>query len=504
MAVYVVFLAISVFVSAGLVWGVRRVSSRFGLAKPPQSERHIHSRAIPRLGGVAIVATFVAVFSLYLLAARHGLGQLPAIDKFYRLVLPALGLFTAGLVDDLKGLSARTKLLIEIAGGACLYFGGMGFTCFGWPGAAPLVSSGLCLLATVTWVVLICNAMNLIDGLDGLAAGAALFSMVTIFTLALIGGRPGVAMATAVLGGSLFGFLIFNFNPASIFLGDSGSLFLGFMLSGFVMTESHGQKTLVSTLLIPLVAFSLPLTDVALSVLRRFLSGHSLFGADREHIHHKLLDLGLSQRQAVIILYAVSAACAVVSLSLLYATRLLLIPVIGFLTLGVFFFLRRLGYHEFAEVQRMGQRVVWQKELLARNIAVRKIAARLQRTRSLNRALELLETCLRNDFDGYKVVLTSEFTEDMLLESPRPVFAQKFWDHSPHERVVITVGLTTPSFGSVGTLSLHRSVAAELPIDADLFTSELRRSFGLALENCGLQPRPSLTLVQNEQIAVGD
>ncbi|MBZ5524448.1 MAG: undecaprenyl/decaprenyl-phosphate alpha-N-acetylglucosaminyl 1-phosphate transferase [Acidobacteriia bacterium] len=490
--------------SACLTWCVRGIATRFGLAFSPQSARHIHTRPIPRLGGIAIVTTFVVVFSLYLFSARHGLGQPPAIDKFYKLMLPALALFVTGLVDDVKGLSARAKLLVEVGGGACLYFGGLGFTCFTWPAAGALVSAALCLMATVAWVVLVCNAMNLIDGLDGLAAGAALFSMVTIFTLALIGGRPGVAMATAVLGGSLFGFLIYNFNPASIFLGDSGSLFLGFMLSGFVMTESHSQKTMVASVLVPLVAFALPLTDVALSMLRRFLSGHSLFGADREHIHHKLLELGLTQRQAVMILYGFSAACAVLSLSLLYTTRLLLIPVIGILVLLLFFLLRRLGYHEFAEVQRIGQRVAWQKELLARNITVRKVAARLQKTRSLTRTVELLETCLRKDFDGFKVVLDPEFMQGMLQESARPVFAQKFWDQTQHERVVFTLNLTTPSFGTVGTLSLHRSVEAELPIDADLFTRELRRSFGMALENCAQQPKPQLKLVQEGQMAVGE
>ena len=456
---------------------------------------------------MAIVATFVTVFSLYLHVAKHGIGQPPAIDKFFWLVLPALGLFAAGLVDDLKGLSARAKLLIEMGGGVSLYLGGMGFTCFLWHAASPLLSSAFCLLATVAWVVLICNAINLIDGLDGLAAGAALFSMVTIFTLALIGGRPGVAMAAAVLGGALFGFLIFNFNPASIFLGDSGSLFLGFMLSGFVMTESHSQPTMTGSVLVPLVAFALPLTDVALSVLRRFLSGRSLFGADREHIHHKLLELGLTQRQAVMILYGCSAVCAVLSLSLLYSSRLLLLPVIGLLVLGVFFFLRRLGYHEFAEVQRVGRRVAWQKELMARNIAVRKTAARLQKAGSMHRALELLESCLRQDFDGFEVSLHPEFTKLVFDEDSRAV-ARRFWDQSPHERIIFTFGLTAPSYGPAGHLSLYRNLDAELPIDADLFTRELRRAFGMALENCAQQPRTALKLVQAEavaeQMAVGE
>jgi hypothetical protein len=255
---------------------------------------------------------------------------------------------------------------------------------------------------------------------------------------------------------------------------------------------------MVGTVLVPLVAFALPLTDVGLSLLRRFLSGHSLFGADREHIHHKLLELGLTQRQAVMILYGFSAVCAVLSLSLLYSSRLLLVPVIGLLVLGLFFFLRRLGYHEFAEVQRVGQRVASQKELMARNIAVRKIAARLKRAHNINLALELLEGCLHQDFDGFEVILEPEFMEKAMQQEYQPVFVRKFWNESPHDRVIFTLGLSSPLRGAVGQISLFRNMEAELPIDADLFTRELRRAFGMALENCAQASGQPLKLLPKE------
>ncbi|MBZ5534100.1 MAG: undecaprenyl/decaprenyl-phosphate alpha-N-acetylglucosaminyl 1-phosphate transferase [Acidobacteriia bacterium] len=481
---FVVFLLLSIVVAAVLTRIVRDLANRYGLVSRPESARHLHTRAIPRLGGVALLLTFITVFGGYLFVARYGLASAPAADKFVKLVLPAVVLFIAGLVDDLKGLNAPTKLLIEIAGGASLYFGGMGFTCFQWSGADPAVNSAICLLATVFWVVLICNAMNLIDGLDGLAAGASLFSMVTIFTLALIGQRPGVAMATVVMGGALVGFLVFNFSPASIFLGDSGSLFLGFMLSGFVMAESQSQKTITSAVLVPVIAFALPLTDTAMSVLRRFLSGHSLFGADREHIHHKLLDLGLTHRQAVWILYGVSAMFAVLSLFIFVIgpNRLLFIPAVFSLVFLLFFGLRRLGYHEFAEARRIWHRAAWQKELMARNIEVRKIAARLRTTTSFPEALNLLESCLRGSFDGFEIVLLPEWAHIAFPGQAHQPGVKRFWNETACERMLFSFALSTAASGTVGCLSLYRSLDADLPIDVDFFEHELRGALGRVLE----------------------
>ena len=226
-------------------------------------------------------------------------------------------------------------------------------------------------------VVLICNAINLIDGLDGLAAGAALFSMVTIFTFALVNGRHGSALAVTILAGANLGFLVFNFNPASIFLGDSGSLFIGFMLSGLVMSESGQQSDPLHSILVPVISLALPLTDLLLTVVRRYLSGHSLFGADREHIHHKLLALGLSQRQVVAVLYGVSALFAVMSLAFLYPSRLVAVPVMAIIVLFVFFGIRPLNYHEFDELERFALRLRQQKQIAASNIAVHKAADQL-------------------------------------------------------------------------------------------------------------------------------
>lgn len=401
---YVVSFAVSVVASALATWCVRNIARRYGLAMPKPASRHIHSTPTPRLGGVAVFSTFSLVFGVCWLAGLHGWMARLTSPTASRIALISVAFFAIGLLDDLKALSAWTKLAVQIGGAGALYLSGIHFGLSASHAFSPGVSHFLCWLLTTFWVVLICNAINLIDGLDGLAAGAALFSMITIFSLALAN-VPGVAFSTAVLAGSVVGFLIFNFNPASIFLGDGGSLFVGFMLSGLVLAEAQQQKSSLDGVFVPLIAFALPLTDVAVSVVRRFLSGHSLFGADREHIHHKLLELGLTQRQVVWILYSFAGGCALLSLLLVRGTDAVLFPVIGILLLGVFFGMRKLDYHEFTEFRRLWKRVAQQRKVFARNIAVRKAAARLETTHDSRTLLKILESCLREDFDGFEIII---------------------------------------------------------------------------------------------------
>lgn len=176
------FLA-SILVSACLTWWVRNLAQRLGLVKLPDSSRHIHSTPIPRLGGFAVFTSFLALFVAYLFAARHGWGFAPHNSDVIRIVIIATAFFLVGLVDDLISVTPWMKLAVEIGGGVALYLCGIHFGfCSAHLGGHG--SEAICLGLTVLWVVLICNAINLIDGLDGLAAGAALFSMVTIFTLA--------------------------------------------------------------------------------------------------------------------------------------------------------------------------------------------------------------------------------------------------------------------------------------------------------------------------------
>ena len=488
MAVFLLFLSSGIILATLLTWLIRHVANRYGLSYAPSSSRHLHTSPIPRLGGVAIFFTFLVLYAIYRFAGSRGWPAQPLNSDVFKVLLPASGLFLVGLFDDLRGLTAKVKLLAQLAGGCCLFYSGLHFISFHWYGAPAIVNSGISLLTTVFWVVLVCNAINLIDGLDGLASGAALFSMATIFTVALVEGRSGVAVSTLILGGAMLGFLVFNFNPASIFLGDGGSLFVGFMLSGFVLAEAQKQTTIKESLAIPLISLAVPLTDTALSVLRRFLSGHSLFGADREHIHHKLLELGLSQRQVVWILYGVSASCAVLSLSLLHRSRLVVLPVVGILLLLIFFGVRKLGYHELAEFQRLWRRAAQQKEVFARDILVRKAITELRKLHNFDRVIQVLENCLKRDFDGFELVLDpgAFLNEKEKMLRARPI--ERVWRNGYEEKVTFTLELSTPRRGLVGKLKCHRPAGAGWLLDTDLLTGGLRASLGTAIENCMSKP----------------
>ncbi|HEU5413146.1 MAG TPA: MraY family glycosyltransferase [Candidatus Angelobacter sp.] len=499
---YFVSFLVSIIVAACLTWCVRKLAGHFGLAKAPDSSRHIHCTPIPRLGGVAVFLAFLLLFGGYLFTAKHGWTTGPNNGDISRIVMLAATFFLVGLADDLITVKPLAKLLVEIAGAVGLYFCGIHF---GFCSAhAGMWAEAVCLGLTVFWVVLVCNAINLIDGLDGLAAGAALFSMVTIFTLA-VGGRPGIATATTILAGSLFGFLIFNFNPASIFLGDSGSLFVGFILSAFVLAESQRQTSTLDSLIVPVVSLALPLTDVLLSLLRRFLSGHSIFGADREHIHHKLLELGLTQRQVVWVLYGISALCAVLSLFLLSPSALVFIPVGAILLMLVFFGLRKLKYPEFREFHRVGRRLVLQKKVFARNIALRKAATGLQVTHSATAIARLLEDCLIDDFDGFEIVLDDLFAPDEYLDGPGDGRSIKVHWNASRERLVLTLDLCTFRRRPLGKLSLFQSTGSFMLIDTELLKGAFRHALEGALENAiapGLRPVPFSVLEEREAPAI--
>ncbi len=484
MLIYLISLIIAAVMAAFLTKIVRDFAIKQGLAFGPSSARHIHEVPIPRLGGIAIFFTCLIISLLYWVAIQTGWFHHPKSLAFFSIIIPATGLFIVGLIDDLRGLPALVKLAAQVAGGVSLYFGGFRLVCLHNLHGVDRMGPILCFCLTVGCVVLICNAINLIDGLDGLAAGAALFSMVTIFTFTLANGRHGAALAVAILAGSNLGFLVFNFNPASIFLGDSGSLFIGFVLSAMVMSESTSQSDPLRSILVPVISLALPLTDLLLTVARRYLSGHSIFGADREHIHHKLLELGMSQRQVVAVLYSFSAICSVLSLALLYPSRLIIIPVIAILLLVLFFGIRKLKYKEFGELERFAMRLRQQKQVAASNIALRKSAVHLEGARKGMHVVTLLELCLRKDFDGFKIILDPGHWVTLESDDAPTRMIQKSWSPNSHDKLILTMDLTTPRYGEIGRLSLEHGAGKRLLVDSRLLQGELRHALGMALDHC--------------------
>lgn len=276
----------------------------------PDDERKFHLKPVPRVGGIAIVLSYVGALGLMLLLKPHGarisIQHLPLL----RSLLPAAALiFVVGLVDDIIGLRPRYKLLGQIV--AALLAVAMGARITDLHGLAH--SPWLMFPLSVLWLVGCTNAVNLIDGLDGLASGVGLFAVLATLLAAGLSGNMGLAIATAPLAGCLLGFLRYNFAPASVFLGDCGSLTIGFLLGCFGLIWSQRSGSLVG-MAAPLMALALPLLDVGLSIGRRYLRSVPIFQADRGHIHHMLLARVAKPRDAALILYGFCGVSAFLAL----------------------------------------------------------------------------------------------------------------------------------------------------------------------------------------------
>ena len=226
-----------------------------------------------------------------------------------------------------------------------------------------------------------------------------------VFVIALVSHSALVSLMTLALAGAILGFLRYNFNPATIFLGDSGSLFIGFVLSALALKGAQKSTTIIAVA-IPVVSFGLPILETSLSVVRRFISGRPVFTADREHIHHKLLQLGLSHRQAVIILYAVSALFALLSLFLLLPTGSTLALVLAVLGLGVWFGVQRLNYLEFGELKRVAHRTIEQRQIFINNLAIRRAVQELKVAKNCDQLGRILSAAFDNNtFDAFELRL---------------------------------------------------------------------------------------------------
>jgi len=402
---YLGVFAVSLFCSFVLTRWVRNLANARGWVVMPHLERHLHRTAVPRLGGVAIFPAFLIGTILVLAASLfhpHGFADFswraPLTILFAGFLILLLGVY-----DDTRSAGPYFKFTVQTAAACVLFAGGLrvhdlplffGHRDLPWFAALPF---------TILWVLAITNAFNLIDGLDGLAAGSALFSTIVVLTVSLLSHASLVSMMALALAGAILGFLRFNFNPATIFLGDSGSLFIGFMLSALALQGAVKSPTILAVA-IPVVSFGLPILETVLSMLRRWISGRSLFSADREHIHHKLLERGLSQRQAVIILYAVSAMFALCSLFLLWpggSTMGIAFVVLGS---GVWIGVQHLGYLEFGELGRFAQRTFEQRQIFINDLAIRRAIEALKGAADFDGLCRILiEAFAANDFDAFEL-----------------------------------------------------------------------------------------------------
>jgi UDP-GlcNAc:undecaprenyl-phosphate GlcNAc-1-phosphate transferase len=310
----------------------------------PDTKRKLHKVPIPRIGGVPIVLAYTgSVGILFLIGASRNLPAHEHLHLVWSLLFSASLVFGVGLLDDLITLQPWVKLLGETFAALLAYFGGVQIHNI----AAYDIGSSLGLPLTIIWLIGCTNAFNLIDGLDGLATGIGLLATLATLAAGLLHGDVGLVIATAPLAGALLGFLIFNSNPASIFLGDGGSLWVGFMLACYGVIWGEKSVTAMS-ITAPMMALSVPLLDTALSIARRFLRRQPIFTADRGHIHHRLVDRGLSPRRAVLLLYVaggIGASFSLLQSADLATTRGLIVAAFCVL---VWSGIRYLGYREFA------------------------------------------------------------------------------------------------------------------------------------------------------------
>jgi UDP-GlcNAc:undecaprenyl-phosphate GlcNAc-1-phosphate transferase len=352
-----------------------RLARRLKAIDHAGSSRKVHKQPIPRLGGIAIVgAFFVPIVGLLLVDSAVG-------RMFYGDGLRPLALFLGGgliaalgVYDDLKGANAKVKFAVQFAVAALVYALGYRIDSIANPFGDPIALGALGLPFTMLWVAGVINALNLVDGLDGLAGGTALLAVATTFVFAVLHGEPLIMLFTAALAGALVGFLRWNLNPAKIFMGDTGSMFLGFVLSTSAITAHEGSHTRVA-MLVPIVVLAFPITDTLLAMARRWARGAPLFAADRGHIHHRLLDLGLSHRQTVLVLHGVCAVLGAAAILLAHATPAQAALLLASLAAASGLALRRLG---FLRVEHTAQVLELRRANLARREALRRVGQRLQ------------------------------------------------------------------------------------------------------------------------------
>lgn len=312
---YILPFSIALVLSLILTPTVRFLAQKYNWAIPKPRPRDVHGRPIPRLGGVVLFVSFwLIVISYWLLAPEklHFVDEkILGLDKnLLGVFLGSLVLLFIGVLDDLRGVKPWAKLFWQIVAAALVVIFGIKIWWFSNPLGGPnIILGNWTYLFVPLWIILMINVINWLDGLDGLADGISFIALVILGFLSLAPNvnQPATAFLCAILAGSALGFLFFNFNPAKIFLGDSGSMFLGFMIA--IAAIISGAKLATAALVL-----GIPILDALWVIGRRIFTGKSPMMADKLHLHHRFLEAGLSQRQTVLILYALAAGFGIVAL----------------------------------------------------------------------------------------------------------------------------------------------------------------------------------------------
>lgn len=368
MVTFFVAFLVSLMVALVLTLVVRNRAHAWGWLDQANSSRKVHVRPIPRLGGIGIVGGFFApLCALFLVDSGVGFQFRAQTALVAGLFIGGALIAALGLYDDLRGAGARLKFTVQVAVALGLYALGFRVEVLANPFGLELPLGVLSLPFTVFWVVGVINALNLIDGLDGLAGGVAFFGVGTNFILALARGDVLLCLLMAALAGAILGFLVFNFNPASIFMGDTGSMFLGFVLAAVSIKTSTKSGTAVA-MLVPVMSLGLPIMDTLLAMVRRSMLGRPMFSADKEHIHHRLMSrLLLSHRGTVLVLYGLCGLFTLTALGLSFANSAQSALLLSGMAIVIVVLMRKLGYLDLrraGDVQQVRQRNIRLRSLV--------------------------------------------------------------------------------------------------------------------------------------------
>lgn len=295
---------------------VKRLAYRIGAVDKP-NYRKVHNHVMPRLGGLAI---FIA-FLMGIVIAQ------PMDDSMIAILIGSFVIVVTGILDDMFEITPKAKLIGQtVAAAIVIFFGGVQIDFINLPFGGKLFFGYLSIPLTLIWIVGITNAINLIDGLDGLAAGVSTIALITLATMAFIMSNVFVLVMALILAASTCGFLFYNFHPAKIFMGDTGALFLGFMIS--VLALLGFKNVAFVSLVIPIVMLGVPISDTFFAIVRRLLNKQPPFSPDKSHLHHRLMSIGFTHRQTVLLIYGIATmfglAAIIFSMAKLWGAILLI------------------------------------------------------------------------------------------------------------------------------------------------------------------------------------
>ncbi|MGF7430144.1 MraY family glycosyltransferase [Thermoanaerobacterium thermosaccharolyticum] len=296
MGIYILSFVVAFVVALMATPAAKKLAYKIGAIDIPKDKRRVHKKPVPLIGGLAIYLGTILSILLFLPKSETNLGIIAGST-----IIVVLGIF-----DDKFELKAKVKLLGQLLASFVVVLSGVRIDWLTNPFGDGMINIGVFAIPlSIFWIVGITNAMNLIDGLDGLAAGIASISSGSLFVVSLLNGRYATALITAAVTGAALGFLPYNFNPAKIFMGDTGAMFLGFILSA-VSIEGAVKSAAAIAIAVPILALGVPVFDTTFAIIRRIANKKPIMEADKGHLHHRLLALGLTQKQAVFVMYGVS------------------------------------------------------------------------------------------------------------------------------------------------------------------------------------------------------